>query len=222
MTDTLYIWVDIETSGLDHTDDHLLEIGAIATRDDFQEIGSFHGLTGLPAGWLRDDPESWPIDEVVRDMHTTSGLLDAVAGQDAGAPDEDDLVDAFIDWAVRLHAKSGADRLTLAGSGVATFDVPWLRSRSDPYAYFEWPFSYRVLDISPVRQMLRLAGIDVHLDASSGPTKAHRAMDDVQAHLAEAVMIRDRLARMHAADVTLGRIVDFQDGPDAMPPGGEL
>lgn len=222
MTDpgTLYIFVDIETTGLDHHEDHLLEIGAISTLGDLNPAGTFHGITRLPAGWLHTDPESWPIDEVVRDMHTVSGLLADVAAQPPSAPDEDDLVDAWLDWAVDELDKAGADRMVIAGSGVAVFDVPWLRARADPI--LEWPFSYRTLDLSPVRMLLGLAGIHTHLDASSGPTKAHRALGDVRAHLAEARLLVDTLTRMRQADDALGHLIDLQDGPDARPPGGEL
>ena len=222
MTDpgTLYIFVDIETTGLDHHEDHLLEIGAISTLGDLEPGGTFHGVTRLPGGWLRNDPESWPIDEVVRDMHTVSGLLADVAAQPPSAPDEDDLVDAFLAWAEQARTIRRADRMVIAGSGVAVFDVPWLRARADPYA--EWPFSYRTLDLYPVRMLLALAGIHTHLDASSGPTKAHRAIDDVQAHLAEARLLVGTLTRMRLADEWLGAWIDYQDGPDANPPGGEL
>lgn len=217
---TLYIWVDIETAGLDHTEDHLLEIGAVATLADLEPMSTFHAITGPPAGWLRDDPDSWPLDDVVADMHTESGLLADVAAQPLGAPDEDDLVDAFLLWTARLRNITSPDTMTIAGSGVAAFDVPWLKARSDPHT--DWPFNYRMLDLSPVRQLLHLAGINTHLDASSGAGKHHRALDDAQAHLAEARLIIATLQRMRRADATLGAQIDMQDGPHARPPGGEL
>lgn len=218
-TTTLYIWVDIETTGLDHTDDHLLEIGAISTGTDLAIIGTFHAITGPPAGWIRNMPDTWPLDDVVRDMHETSGLLADVAAQPLGTPDEDDIVDAFLRWTARERRGAGADTMTLAGSGVGGFDKPWLETRSDPYS--DWPFDYRILDISPVRQLLHLAGIDVRLDASSGPGKHHRALDDARAHLAEARLLIDTLSRMAQADTYVGAMIDMQDGPHANPPGGE-
>lgn len=218
--DTLYIWVDIETTGLDHREDHLLEIGAVATGPDLLQRGVFSRVACLPHAWVREGgPDTWPLDDTVRAMHTANGLLDDCAAAVFG-PDEDDLVDAFLFWCTDAASMAGADRLTIAGSGVAGFDVAWLRARADPYG--PWPFHYRTLDLSPVRQVLAMAGITTHLDASSGPGKRHRALDDAQAHLAEARLIIDTLRRMRLADEWLGAWIDYQDGPHAQPPGGEV
>ncbi len=216
----LYIWCDIETTGLDHTEDHLLEIGAVATSPDLQQAAVFSRVACLPPAWVRQGgPDTWPLDDTVRAMHTTNGLLDDCAAAVFG-PDEDDLVDAFLLWCTDIAATADADLITIAGSGVAGFDVPWLKARADPFG--PWPFHYRILDLSPVRMLLRLAGIDIHLDASSGPGKAHRALDDALAHLAEARSAIQTLTRMSLADALLGAMIDVQDGPHAQPPGGEV
>ncbi len=216
MSGATYVWLDMETTGLDLAEDNLLELSAILTDDTFTipDDGpiQFHVVCRLPDAWDRSTPESWPIDPPVRAMHAQNGLLPLVMDL-VDAPDEQDTIGLFADWLP-------PGPLIAAGSGILGFDLPWLRHYWPPEK--PWPFHYRALDLSPVRSMLQLAGLDTHLDASSGTTKRHRALDDAQAHLAEARLIRDTLTRMHRADTAMGHMIDLQDGPDANPPGGEL
>ena len=64
------IWVDIETTGLDPQNDSMIELGIIITDFDLNIIDRDSWVIEPSPDHLAD------MDDVVRDMHTKSGLLD--------------------------------------------------------------------------------------------------------------------------------------------------
>lgn len=167
----LLAWLDLETTGLNHDEDHLLEIACVVTDLAGRPIeeGYYHRVAALPEAWQPDDPASWPVDPSVFDMHTRNWLWDAC--RDNGIRGEDDLVDEFLRWINMFNGEG----ITLhpAGSGVAAFDVPWLWARLDPGAI--WPFHYRECDLRSIRFLLEAVGMWPEV-----PVSPHRAMADVQ------------------------------------------
>jgi len=167
----LLAWLDIETTGLNPDEDHLLEIACVVTDLSGQPIeeGEYHRVAALPDAWQPDDPGSWPVDPTVRDMHAVNGLWDSC--RDLRRHSEDDLIDNFLCW---IHMFNG-EGITIhpAGSGVAGFDVPWLRARRDPPGV--WPFHYRECDLRSIRFLLEAIGM-----WPERPLSPHRAMADVQ------------------------------------------
>ena len=123
MPDTLLVWVDIETSGLDHESDHMLELASVVTDRAGVELGRFEEVVnvGAPVSELC-------MGEAVEAMHKANGLLDRVAAAGEGR-NEDAVIDAWLEWAAGWMIGTGA-RLVLAGSGIARFDVPWLQARA--------------------------------------------------------------------------------------------
>lgn len=63
------IWVDLETSGLRSTA-KILELAAIATTDDLQEVGRFHRVTNAAGGLLPSDYEPGVLE-----MHVKSRVF---------------------------------------------------------------------------------------------------------------------------------------------------
>lgn len=172
-------WLDLETTGLDKRVDLILEVAAVVTTADLERVvDQYHRVIG--AGWGGMFPPK--MDDIVREMHLSSGLLDEV-----GASDYHDLT---VSSGLRRFADlyPGA---YLAGSGVH-FDRGFLEQK--------WPrtlnsLHYRNLDVSSLRTFVNLYAPH----AAYEPKKAHRAMDDVQDAVAELRHYRAALA----AEVTV-------------------
>src|SRR6185436_15795554 len=73
LTDRI-VWIDCEMTGLSLTSDALIEVAALVTDYELNQLGDGVDLVvAPPAEALRQ------MDDFVRDMHTSSGLLDELA-----------------------------------------------------------------------------------------------------------------------------------------------
>ena len=177
-----FLWLDLETTGLDPASGVPLEFAAVlcedARGDDFRVVQSFtsaihHEVDALDA--LR-------IDRTVLDMHAANGLWKDVQLASVSVAD----VDAFL-AALAADLTGGRERaVRLAGSSVH-FDLAWCRVHFPTFARY---LSHRVLDVTTLR-----AAVDVWAPAPvEWPRRdAHRALDDVLASIAEARVARAAL-----------------------------
>ncbi|GFM97305.1 hypothetical protein Sfulv_21160 [Streptomyces fulvorobeus] len=69
------VWIDCEMTGLSLTDDALIEVAALVTDSELNVLGEGVDIVIRPP-----DAALVTMPEVVRQMHTASGLLDALAG----------------------------------------------------------------------------------------------------------------------------------------------
>ena len=69
----MLVWMDLEMTGLDHTSDVIVEIATIVTDDDLTIIAEGPDLV-----IHQPDEVLAKMDPFVVDMHTRSGLLDAI------------------------------------------------------------------------------------------------------------------------------------------------
>ncbi len=163
----LLIWIDLETTELDVDMLDVLEIGARATTWDGIPVGEpYRAVAHLDADVVLDEP--------VYSMHAGSGLL---AACDASSNSEGDLWRSLLTWAHGVWADLCDDvphpRIMLAGSGISHFDHRIIAARSD-LLHLDG-MGYRLLDVSVIRTFL---GWDK-------PDAPHRALDDVDAAIAE-------------------------------------
>lgn len=178
MADTLLVWLDIETTGLDWDSDYLLELASAVTDLDGHVFGRFAEVVsvGAPVAELGMAP-------AVEAMHRDSGLLGRVEAAGGVGRDEDTVVDAWLEWAAGWAEGS---RLILAGSGIARFDIPWVQSRRGNET--AWPFYWREFDISGALSAFRWCGAPVEL----GP-RPHTAGGDVEQIIAEWRVLAARI-----------------------------
>src|SRR5690349_3538057 len=108
MTDRL-VWIDCEMTGLDLGSDALIEIAALVTDESLRILDD-----GVRVVIRPPDQALANMPDVVRRMHTASGLLDELPG---GVPlaDAEAQVLAFV----RRHVPE-AGKAPLAGNSIAT------------------------------------------------------------------------------------------------------
>lgn len=209
-------WIDLETTGQPEPwEGSLLEVALYVTEADPTLLPAQVGHPPFfpPTwDWLVDpDPAHVAtMPDVVRQMHTESGLLDEIdrhrANHAAGrypdaVVDPPSYVDHRLATALDLAGQGTDGTLILAGSGVGHYDARWIRWHLPLSAA---RLTYYAIDVGVLRRTLRMAGI---LPADRG-TKAHRALDDAVDHADEARTYLGLLAAIPAARVALDDLID--------------
>ena len=178
------LWIDLETTGTDLAQDRILEIGAIVTDSDLNEEEHYHGIVRLTP----DEPDATISDPVVRNMHTRNGLLDDCLTSPYAKPLHEHAAPL-----VELVTPYLNPKITLAGSGVSHFDRRFL---DEWFPRLTERLNYWSVDVGVVRRFLRdIAGIEV--TGRVPREKRHRALDDIEDHLAEARNISEYLQMLH-------------------------
>ena len=184
---TILLWIDIETTDAS-PDAQLLELYACWTFDfPFTIISEFEVLSPAKPR-MKMAPE-------VEAMHRESGLLEDLNANWAPPTDTDEWTSATLMhlWLENRRIRREHDaQVTIAGSGVAHFDVPWLNA----HAYGDRLVSdctYWLLDVGIARRTLEAAGITV---PETYEPKAHRAKADVKRHAQELGAMHWELRRI--------------------------
>jgi oligoribonuclease len=174
MTDRL-VWIDCEMTGLDLTRDALVEIACIVT--DGQLNGVDDGIDVLikpPAEALDGMPE------VVREMHTSSGLLAELPGGLTLA-EAQDLVLGYI----RQHVPESR-KVPLCGNSIATDRVFLARDMPELDDYLH----YRMVDVSSIKELARRWFPRAYF-ASPEKHGGHRALADIRESIRELRYYRE-------------------------------
>ncbi len=169
------VWIDCEMTGLDIRADALIEVAALVTDFDLNVLGEGVDIV------IKPPPEA--LDQMVpfvREMHTTSGLLEVL---DSGTTLED--AEAQVLAYVKQHCADGS-RPPLAGNTVAT-DRAFL-SRDTPE--LEAFLHYRIVDVSSIKELSRRWFPRAYYNA---PDKngGHRALADIRESIEELRYYRE-------------------------------
>lgn len=186
----MILFLDLETTGLNHKTETILEVAAIMVRDDLTEVARFHRVTS--AAQSLSYASMVPF---VRDMHHANGLwmesLRADPTSRVGDVDRalaDFIKDHVPDAGTTLENKTGPQ---LAGNTIS-FDRSFLVERMGFSAVH---LHYRNIDVSSLNEMAKRFWPEVHkARPSAAAGAAHRAMPDVENSLA--------LARYYARALT--------------------
>lgn len=169
------VWIDCEMTGLSLEADALVEVAALVTDFDLTVLGDGVDVVVRPP-----DAALEQMNDFVRGMHTTSGLLDELA---AGVSLED--AEAMVlDYVRQWVPEPG--RAPLGGNTVATDraflarDMPALESH----------LHYRIIDVSSIKELSRRWFPRAYFSA---PTKSggHRALADIRESIAELRYYRE-------------------------------
>jgi oligoribonuclease len=171
------VWMDLEMTGLEPDTDVIVEIATLVTDDDLNIVAEGPDLViHQPAAVLSI------MKPIVVEMHTKSGLLDAITSstitlEDAGA--------ATLEF-IKLHVPE-ARTVPLCGNSIGT-DRRFLAKYLPEIENY---LHYRSVDVSSVKELAKRwfpkSGID-------RPNKGgmHRAMDDVRESVRELQYYREK------------------------------
>lgn len=158
---SLYLWLDLEMTGLDVQKERIIEVGAIITDLNLKPIDEFHRVVYQPTELLNR------MDEWNQTHHGKSGLLEKIPSGDKEESVEKDL----IDWA-NLHFK---EPIILAGNTIGQD-----RLFIDKYfTEFSKLLHYRQLDVTSFKLHFSTLNIDFK------KKNTHRAIDDIKESIEE-------------------------------------
>jgi oligoribonuclease len=168
MNDRL-VWIDCEMTGLDLGRDALIEIAALVTDGELNILDE-----GVDVVIKPPQEALIQMSKVVRDMHTSSGLLKALPG---GVPlaEAEELVLSYI----RTHVPD-VKKAPLCGNSIAT-DRSFLAR--DMHA-LDAHLHYRMVDVSSIKELSRRWYPRAYF-ASPEKRGGHRALADITESIRE-------------------------------------
>ena len=174
MTDRL-VWIDCEMTGLDLSHDALVEIACIVTDGELNALDEGIDVVIKPPAEALDT-----MHEVVRDMHTASGLLAELAGGLTLA-EAHDLVLSYI----RGHVPESR-KVPLCGNSIATDRAFLARDMPGLDGFLH----YRMVDVSSIKELARRWYPRAYF-ASPEKHGGHRALADIRESIRELRYYRD-------------------------------
>jgi len=159
----LLVWIDCEMTGLDLGRDALVEVACVVTDGELNQLDE--GVDVV----IKPPPESLEqMSEVVREMHTASGLLEALEGGVTLAEAESMVLEY-----IRSHIRE-PKKAPLCGNSIST-DRSFLARDMPAVDGF---LHYRMIDVSSVKELARRWYPRVYF-ASPEKQGGHRALADI-------------------------------------------
>ncbi|MCI0384437.1 oligoribonuclease [Streptomyces sp. CNQ085] len=169
------VWIDCEMTGLSLSEDALVEVAALVTDSELNVLGDGVDIVIRPPAEALDT-----MPDVVREMHTASGLLDELAG----GTTLEDAEQRVLEY-VRKHVPEPG-RAPLCGNSVGTDRGFLMRDMPTLEDYLH----YRIVDVSSVKELARRWYPKAYF---SSPEKSgnHRALADIRESIAELRYYRE-------------------------------
>ncbi len=174
----MLVWMDLEMTGLDPLRNAIVEIATIVTDDDLNVVAEGPDLV---IGTSQEQLDA--MEPIVRDMHTRSGLLEAIAASDLGLEDAGAQTLEFI----RSHVPEPGT-IPLCGSSIGT-DRRFLAAQLP--AIENW-LHYRSIDVSTLKELCRRWYPKIFKAAPPKRT-THRALGDIRESIAELAYYRSQI-----------------------------
>src|SRR3984957_5607148 len=170
--------MDLEMTGLDPARNVIVEIATVITNDELETIAEGPDIV------VHATPDELSaMEEVVRSMHTRSGLLLAIQSSPTS------LAEAGNETLAFLRAHIGEPRsVPLCGNSIGT-DRRFLAAHLPEVENF---LHYRSIDVSSVKELCRRWYPEV-LATAPPKTGAHRALDDIRESIAELAYYRSTI-----------------------------
>jgi oligoribonuclease len=174
MNDRL-VWIDCEMTGLDLERDALIEIACLVTDGELETLGEGLDLVIKPPPEALDQ-----MEDVVREMHTASGLLTELASGVTLAEAQDQVLGYVRKYIAEPR------RVPLAGNSIATDRVFIARDMPELDAFLH----YRMVDVSSIKELARRWYPRAYF-ASPPKRGGHRALADITESIQELRYYRD-------------------------------
>jgi oligoribonuclease len=168
-------WIDLEMTGLDPTRHTIVEVACLITDDDLTIVEEGPDLV------VHASPEELAgMDDVVRNMHTRSGLLADIEASTLTVAEAGDQTLTF------LKEHIGQPRtVPLAGNSIGT-DRRFLAAFMPEVEDY---LHYRSVDVSTIKELCRRWRPEVY---KAAPSKkgGHRALQDIRESVGELAYYR--------------------------------
>jgi oligoribonuclease len=171
----MLVWMDLEMTGLDPARHTIVEIATVITDDDLQPLGDGPDLVVHATKEQLD-----AMEPIVRDMHTRSGLLEAITASTLSLEDAGRQTLDFI----KAHVPESGT-VPLCGSSIGT-DRRFLAAQLPDVE--NW-LHYRCIDVSTIKELCRRWYPRAFKGAPPKRT-SHRALDDIRESIAELAYYR--------------------------------
>ncbi|MCF4119742.1 oligoribonuclease [Antribacter sp. KLBMP9083] len=171
------VWIDCEMTGLDTRADALVEVAAVVTDSELNVLGDgVDVLIAPPAAALEQ------MNDFVRAMHTTSGLLEELPTGLTLQEAEERVLEYVREWVPEPR------KAPLAGNSVGT-DKMFLELNMPALTEH---LHYRVIDVSSIKELARRWYPRVYF-ASPKKDGGHRALADILESIDELRYYRETL-----------------------------
>ncbi|RBQ17596.1 oligoribonuclease [Spongiactinospora rosea] len=165
----LLVWIDCEMTGLNLGRDALVEVACVVTDSELNQLDE--GVDVV----IKPPPEAIEqMSEIVREMHTASGLLPELGGGVTLAEAEAMVLDY-----IKGHVPE-PKRAPLCGNSIATDRSFLVRDMPEVDAYLH----YRMIDVSSIKELVRRWYPRVYF-ASPEKQGGHRALADITESIRE-------------------------------------
>jgi oligoribonuclease len=169
------VWIDCEMTGLSLERDALIEVAALVTDFELNQLGDGVDVVIKPPAEALEQ-----MDDFVRGMHTTSGLLEELDGG-VTMQEAQDLVLTYVRQWVPEPRKA-----PLGGNTVATDRGFLARDMAELEAHLH----YRIIDVSSIKELSRRWYPRAYFSAPS-KSGGHRALADIRESIAELRYYRE-------------------------------
>jgi oligoribonuclease len=171
------VWIDCEMTGLSLTNDALIEVAALVTDYELNQLGDGIDLVIKPPSEAVEQ-----MDDFVRDMHTSSGLLEELSTGITMAEAEAQVLAYVREWAPEAAKAPLGGNTVGTDRGFLARDMPELESH----------LHYRIIDVSSIKE-LALRWFPRAFFNSPKKAGGHRALADIRESIAELRYYREAI-----------------------------
>ncbi len=171
------VWIDCEMTGLDLRADALIEVALLVTDPELNVVGDGVDVVIKPPQEALDQ-----MPQIVREMHTTSGLLEELPQGITMAEAQDLLLAAVREFVPEPRKAPLCGNSIATDRGFIARDLPALDAH----------LHYRMVDVSSIKELARRWYPRVYF-ASPEKKGGHRALADIRESIDELRYYREAL-----------------------------
>ncbi|MBF4995445.1 oligoribonuclease [Arthrobacter gandavensis] len=177
ITNERIVWIDCEMTGLDISTDALIEVAVLVTDSELNILGEGVDVVIRPEASALEQ-----MGDFVRQMHTTSKLLDELPGGMTLAEAEAEVIEYITKWVPEPK------KAQLAGNSVGTDRMFLARDMPEVIDYLH----YRIIDVSTIKELARRWYPRAYFQ-SPAKNGGHRALGDIQDSINELRYYREAI-----------------------------